>query len=208
MTALPPSVLPPRSPRVSFTHTMPAVLRFSNGQSGHAEIRVLSLTGGLLTMPRCIHHGARVKIMFLLETGAVLSGVEMLRPVNWTQQPFRFLDLEPRDMHRLQSLIETELGSAKPVRVSATVPPRSQSPKSVNPTPPVAPSSVGITPVASVAAAAEPATLDDAWITHYRANLDRRNAPRKRPFAAILGAIGLSVLCLCSAAYVYSNFWK
>lgn len=208
MTALPPSPTSYRSPRVRFAHTMPAVLRFSNGQSGHAEIRVLSLTGGLLTLPRCVHHGARVKMMFLLETGAVLSAVELLRPVNWTQQPFRFLDLEPRDVHRLQSLIQHEIGSpAAPVGPAATTT-QSHSLRPVIPASPPAAARPGRKPVRSADATPEPPALDDAWITQYRANLDRRNGPRKRPFAAILGAIGLSILCLCSAAYVYGTYWK
>ena len=208
MNALPPSPPPYRSPRVRFAHTMPAVLRFSNGQSGPAEIRVLSLTGGLLTLPRCVHHGARVKMMFLLETGAVLSAVELLRPINWTQQPFRFLDLEPRDVHRLQSTIQNELGMAVPVRKSESVTASSESPKPAVRALSTKTSTASVAPLGAMAGASETAALDDAWITRYRANLDRRNAPRKRPFAAILGAIGLSILCLCSAAYVYGIFWK
>jgi len=204
MTALPPSPPTCRSPRVQFAHTMPAVLRFSNGQSGHAEIRVLSLTGGLLTLPRCVHHGARVKLMFLLETGAILSPIEMLRPVNWTQQPFRFLELEPRDQHRLQNTIQSALGT--PVTPAAS-PARFHLPKPVTVPPAVKPAGT-ITSTRPIEATPTASALDDAWITRYRERVDQRNASRKRTLAAILGAIGLSIICLCSAVYVYTYHWK
>jgi len=188
---------------------MPAVLRFSNGQSGHAEIRVLSLTGGLLTLPRCIHHGARVKLMFLLETGAVLSPIELLRPVNWTQQPFRFLDLELGDERRLQTMIQSA------IQQPATAAPRLTTAGPVNFHPPKTDSlstakAVVTTssPTRHIQEKSVPPAMDEAWITRYRENLDQRKGSRKRPLATILGAIGLSLLCICSAAYVYTCHWK
>jgi len=187
---------------------MPAVLRFANGQSGHAEIRVLSLTGGLLTLPRCIHHGARVKLMFLLETGAVLSPIELLRPVNWTQQPFRFLDLELGDERRLQKMIQSapQESTTEP-HVTTAAPVSFHLPKTDS----LSPAKVAITassPTHHVQENSVPTALDEAWITRYRENLDQPKGSRKRPLATILGAIGLSLLCLCSAAYVYTYHWK
>ena len=43
--------------------------------------------------------------------------------------------------------------------------------------------------------------VPDAWITKYRAALDRRNPPRRRTFAIVLGALALAILGLGSAAW-------
>jgi hypothetical protein len=52
--------------------------------------------------------------MFLTQKGPVLGSAEMLSPVSWTQQPFRFVALAHSDQRRLQALT----GSSFKVEVS------------------------------------------------------------------------------------------
>jgi hypothetical protein len=42
--------------------------------------------------------------MFLTQTGPVLGSAEMLSPVSWTQQPFRFVALASGDQRKLQAI--------------------------------------------------------------------------------------------------------
>ena len=99
-----------RSPRAWLVSPTPAVLRFPDGHHSRGELKVISLTGGLLSLPKTLDQGSRVKLMFLTQTGAVLGAAEMLSPNSWTSQPFRFVSLDERDQCRLSAVIELSLG--------------------------------------------------------------------------------------------------
>jgi hypothetical protein len=92
-----------RPARVRTTEFTPAVLRIEDGSCASAELEVFSLTGGLLTLPKLLNRGTRARLMFLTETGPVLGVAEMLKPVSWTEQPFRFIELYESDQRRLQA---------------------------------------------------------------------------------------------------------
>ena len=94
-----------RHPRAHLENNTPAVLRFPNGQRTWAKLQVISLTGGLLSLPQPVVQGSQVKVMFLTAGGSVLGGAEMLRPVNNALQPFRFVSIAADDQRRLGSLI-------------------------------------------------------------------------------------------------------
>ena len=108
MSTLPQTSTPWRLPRVHLGDATPAVLRFANGQSVGANLNVVSLTGGLLSLPRLVVPGSRVKLMFLTGAGSVLGGAEMLRPVATELQPFRFVSLADDDHRRLGALIRKQ----------------------------------------------------------------------------------------------------
>src|ERR1700733_5717956 len=105
MDNLPQLRRPWRVPRVHLEGTLPAVLRFSDGQRVGANLQVISLTGGLLSLSQPVVEGSTVKLMFLTESGSVFGGAEMLRPVTNGSQPFRFLSLPAADHRRLGALI-------------------------------------------------------------------------------------------------------
>jgi hypothetical protein len=105
MNALPQLDFKQRVPRLRFENSTPAVLRFHDGQRMSGEIQVVSLTGGLLSLPTPLTQGSRVKVMFVTDAGSVLGGAEMLSPVSGTQQPFRFVSLAVQDRRRLESII-------------------------------------------------------------------------------------------------------
>jgi len=98
-----------RAPRVQLADLTPAVLRFQDGQRASGELQVLSVTGGLLSLPSPIDQGSRVKLMFLTHTGSVLGAAEMLCPVTSTQQPFRFVSLPMDDRRRLGAAIQSSM---------------------------------------------------------------------------------------------------
>jgi len=98
-----------RAPRVHLADFTPAVLRFEDGQRASGQLQVLSVNGGLLSLPSPIDQGSQVKLMFLTHTGAVLGAAEMLSPVTSTQQPFRFVSLPLDDRQRLGAAIQSSL---------------------------------------------------------------------------------------------------
>jgi hypothetical protein len=105
MSSLPQSSAPWRVPRARLEDATPTVLRFPNGQRIGANLQVISLTGGLLSLAQPVLQGSRVKLMFLTGAGSVLGGAEMLRPVTDALQPFRFVSLAADDHRRLGALI-------------------------------------------------------------------------------------------------------
>ncbi len=98
-----------RAPRINLADFTPAVLRFQDGQRASGKLQVLSVTGGLLSLPRPINQGSQVKVMFLTHTGPVLGAAEMLSPLTSTQQPFRFVSLPVDDRRRLGAAIQSTL---------------------------------------------------------------------------------------------------
>ena len=98
-----------RAPRICFTETTPAVLRFGNGRCVPAKIQVISLSGGLLCLSKPVDQGSRVKLMFLTCSGSVLGAAEMLSPISWSLQPFKFLGLHDADQRTLQAAIRSSL---------------------------------------------------------------------------------------------------
>ena len=51
--------------------------------------------------------------MFLTRTGSVFGVTEMLSPVSWDLQPFRFVTLYDDDQDRLQGAIQSSLDKSR-----------------------------------------------------------------------------------------------
>ena len=105
MSSSPQSRPPWRCPRAHLDGNNPIVLRFPNGQRMGANLQVISVTGGLLSLSKSVDQGSRVRLMFLTEAGSVLGGAEMLPPVSDRLQPFRFISLPADDQRRVGALI-------------------------------------------------------------------------------------------------------
>jgi len=108
--ALPQPYADRRAPRLSLSDNTPAVLRFEDGHRTQGQLEIISVTGGLLALPKPVVRQSRVKLMFVTPTGPVLGTAEMLKPVSWGQQPFRFVGLEKDDQRRLQESIQSSFG--------------------------------------------------------------------------------------------------
>jgi len=65
-------------------------------------LEVFSATGGLLCLPKPLIRGTRIKVMFLTPKGPVLGAAEMLTPVSWNQQAFRFVSPAHVDQRKPQ----------------------------------------------------------------------------------------------------------
>jgi hypothetical protein len=109
MTLAPQLSSPCRPPRFRLPQSTHAVLRFQDGHRTQGELQVVSLTGGLLSLKKPLDRGSRVKLMFLTHSGPVLGAAEMLRPVSWYQQPFRFVALQEDDQRRLRMAIQSSV---------------------------------------------------------------------------------------------------
>jgi len=117
MTYLLPEQASQRAPRTSFAETTHAVLRCQNGHRVSAKLQVISITGGLLSMPKPLDRGSQVKVMFLTGKGSVLGAAEMLSPISWSLQPFKFVGLYDDDQQRLQGAIQASLDQNRQDRV-------------------------------------------------------------------------------------------
>ncbi len=107
MTYFPQQRPPRRAPRTSFAETTPAVLRCKDGRRVSGKLQIVSITGGLLCLPKPLDQGSKVKLMFLTGKGSVLGAAEMLSPISWTLQAFKFVQLYDDDQQRLESAIQS-----------------------------------------------------------------------------------------------------
>jgi hypothetical protein len=95
--------------RFRLTDHTPAMLQFDNGRNAAGELLVISHNGGLLLLPQPVLKGAVVELMFHTHRGPVVGTVEMLTPLNTTQQPFRFLGLPEDDRRTLGTAFQSRV---------------------------------------------------------------------------------------------------
>ncbi|HZQ18722.1 MAG TPA: hypothetical protein VFA90_08375 [Terriglobales bacterium] len=98
-----------RPERVGFDEKTPVVVRFPGGVRCSAQLKILSVTGGLLSLQRPVQPGAVGKLMFLSGKGCIAGEAQMLTPVSWDRQPFKFTILHDDDRYRLQTLIKRQV---------------------------------------------------------------------------------------------------
>jgi len=214
MTSLPQPLV--RSQRVRLPDITPVVLRFSNGHRAPVELSIVSLTGGLLRVPKPVAHGARVSMMFLTHRGPVIGQAELLNPVSWTEQPFRFVALQADDQRRLRAAIQATVPAAALPAIPA--PPFTSTPAAPRttvaavaaaPTPTFVPSLASprfLIPAAPAAesspAPAAAAAGEEIWIEKYRAAMDAP-APRGK-LRAVLAVLGLATIGLAGFVYFFT----
>jgi hypothetical protein len=95
--------------RVKLAERTPAVIRLADGEQISGRLQVISATGGLLALSRPLKPDSVVKLMFLVPTGSVLGEAQMLCPLAWSAQAFRFLTLHDDDESRLKAAIQSAL---------------------------------------------------------------------------------------------------
>jgi hypothetical protein len=95
-----------RATRAQLSQPTQAVLRLKDGRRITADLKTISLTGGLISLPNPVDAGCTARVMFLTEAGMVVGSAEMLPPLSGTLQPFRFVTLNPDDEDRLRSVIQ------------------------------------------------------------------------------------------------------
>jgi hypothetical protein len=95
-----------RAERIRLDESIPAVVRFNDGNRASGRLKVVSMTGGLLSLARPVRQGSVGKLMFLTPAGSVLGSAEMLTPMSWELQPFKFIGFSADDQGKLESAIQ------------------------------------------------------------------------------------------------------
>lgn len=72
----------------------------------NGKLHCVSLTGGLIAPTSLLPPGSLVSIIFVTSKGPVVGIAEMLHPVSWKEQPFRFTAIPDSYKSRLQALIQ------------------------------------------------------------------------------------------------------
>ena len=91
----------------------PVVLRLSDGCCVRGNLEIISLTGGLISIPNMRERSSRINLMFLTQTGPVQGTAEMLSPVSTTCQPFRFVALREGDQRKLRAEVQSLLDAGE-----------------------------------------------------------------------------------------------
>ncbi|PYV96545.1 MAG: hypothetical protein DMG89_17185 [Acidobacteria bacterium] len=118
--------------------------------------------------------------MFLTETGPVLGEAELLRPISWTAQPFRFVSLREGDQHRLEAAIQPTAGAARRVCTVASTPD-------------------------SVTQSEKPGLgfyREEEWINKYRAAKVNRKPSRKRLVRMFFGVVTFATIFLGAVYFI------
>jgi len=102
-----------RAERVRFDEKTPVVLRFPDGKRSSGQLQVISTTGGLLCLPQPLQPGSIGKLIFLTQKGTVFGDAQMLPPMTWERQAFKFTSLRDDDRCRLQAVIESRLAKTR-----------------------------------------------------------------------------------------------
>ena len=100
-----------RSQRLQLADSIPVVLRHQDGHRIPGKLQCVSLTGGLIGLAPLLPPGSMVSLIFVTPKGPVTGTAEMLHPVSWAEQPFRFAAIADSDQHRLRAVIEMVYGT-------------------------------------------------------------------------------------------------
>lgn len=111
MTYIPQPHFRARAARIKVPGSAPAAVIGSNhGCRISGKLQTISVTGGLLHLPKPLDEGSLVEVMFLTHVGPVLGKAEMLPRTLFSVrclQAFRFLRLDDLDFRRLRAAIES-----------------------------------------------------------------------------------------------------
>ena|SRR5882762_8925378 len=99
-----------RAARVQLGDSVLAAIRLEDGRHAKAKLQSISVTGGLLQLPRPLGNGAFVELAFQTQSGPVHGMAEILSPMRKTAdsvlQPFRFVALDDDDHRRLRTSLD------------------------------------------------------------------------------------------------------
>jgi hypothetical protein len=107
-----------RAPRLRLADSIPALVQKENGQRTKANLRTVSITGGLLRLAKALAQGDFVEVSFETRSGSVKGLAEMLsptsRPENGVLQPFRFIALADNDHRTLRMVVDDAMDRIAP----------------------------------------------------------------------------------------------
>ncbi|MGA7218536.1 MAG: PilZ domain-containing protein [Candidatus Sulfotelmatobacter sp.] len=110
MTHFPQSHPSRRAARVQLGDSVLAAIRLEDGRHAKAKLQTISVTGGLLHLPRSLSAGDFVEVAFQTQSGMVRGMAEILGLTRKTTgsalQAFRFVALEDDDHRRLRTSLD------------------------------------------------------------------------------------------------------
>ena len=99
-----------RAARVQLGASVLAAIRLEDGRHAKAKLQTVSVTGGLLQLPRALGQGDLVEVAFQTQSGPVRGMAEILSPMRKTTegvlQAFRFVAIEDDDHRRLLTSLD------------------------------------------------------------------------------------------------------
>jgi hypothetical protein len=99
-----------RATRVQLADKVLAAIRLEDGNHAKGQLKMISVTGGLLRMGQSLEHGDFVEVAFQTQSGPVRGMAEILSPLrkatDGVLQPFRFIALEDDDHRKLRTSVE------------------------------------------------------------------------------------------------------
>lgn len=99
-----------RAARIQLGESVLAAIRLEDGRRTKAKLQSISVTGGLLQLPRSLGNGAFVELAFQTQSGPVHGMAELLSPMRKTTdgvlQPFRFVAFDDADHRRLRTSLD------------------------------------------------------------------------------------------------------
>jgi hypothetical protein len=99
-----------RAARVQLGASVLAAIRLEDGRHAKAKLQTVSVTGGLLQLPRALGQGDLVEVAFQTQSGPVRGMAEILSPMRKTTegvlQAFRFVAIEDDDHRRLRTSLD------------------------------------------------------------------------------------------------------
>lgn len=82
-----------------------------DGQRAKGKLQTISVTGGLLRVPKALEQGDFVEVAFQTQSGPVHGMAEMLGPMRSVMegvlQPFRFVALGDDDHRNLRMIVDS-----------------------------------------------------------------------------------------------------
>jgi hypothetical protein len=113
MTHFPQSQSKRRAQRVQFGAPVPVLVKLDSGQRAKANLQSISMTGGVLQLPKALQEGGFVEVAFRMDSGSVQAMAEMLHPAQKARdgilQPFRFVALEDEDHRTLRMAVDSRV---------------------------------------------------------------------------------------------------
>jgi hypothetical protein len=98
-----------RAARFRLAETTPALLLFQDSSVRGCELQMISRTGGVLSLSKAVDPGSVATLMLRTHKGLVFATAEMLLPLPWNHQPFRFAELEEDDNRTLLAAFQSGL---------------------------------------------------------------------------------------------------
>lgn len=113
MTHFPQTDVHRRAPRVQLNGSVAAAIHAEGGRRASAKLQSISITDGLLQLPKELSTGDFVEIAFHTRSGPICGMAEMLRPMRKLPsaylQPFRFVALGDEDDRKLRMALDSAL---------------------------------------------------------------------------------------------------